>query len=395
MGYGFSLFKNPSDHCNLTLGAMARARIQAMREQQGQDLVVIDPSTRSDLPMLGPTQDTKSNSSDAGVGWVRLTGHTQPHNTHVSSRSSHYIFSTNFLRQASLAFANTRERIVDPSNGDVDFVTTPLSRNKLHTMSAITMMLQKQQLDILVTNAELPAWPNNMRQFYAARYRRGQLFILRTVIRSIIVNLRQDLGLEPSRYRDKRVVRLDHVMKSGPKEFLQDFRAAIHVGLGTRNPDRIKRYNSVEVVLVLWLCGLWIWTSPIPDSGSETIMKEDLPAITADWIAFVRANYGDESHIGKQWTSTPPSEEGISIAESCHLIVKAAVAKNPRTLFNCYEANVHRLLWCLRVVREESFMCPSLEGEIGEAGDELMLFLEHGKGHDQSIGGTTLAAMAG
>ncbi|KAL8711254.1 MAG: hypothetical protein Q9225_007157 [Loekoesia sp. 1 TL-2023] len=383
LGYGFGLFRNSSDHCNLALGAMAVARIQTILNRRRQDATVSGLPQQNDSSTLESTERTSRDPSLTGVGWVRLN-HYVHDSVETDLTRSVCLFSPKFLGQASLAFSNAREGLSGILTDDVDFATTPVSRNKLHTMSAITMTLQKQCIDIVTKNAKLPAWPKNERQVYAARYRRGQLLILRTVIQSIIANLRQLVGLDPSLPRNRCIVCLEHILKAGPKEFLQDFRAAMHAGLGTRNPQRIKRQNSVEAVFTLWLCGLWLWTLPGLSSEREVVARPELPTMTANWMAFVRATYGEESVIGRQWTGIAACEESNSLTGLCHHIVKAAVAKHPKSLYNCPEVNTHRLLWCLRVVREESFMCPDLEGDVEDENDELMLFLESGSNHAAS-----------
>ncbi|KAL8996968.1 MAG: hypothetical protein Q9188_006439 [Gyalolechia gomerana] len=390
MGYGFSLFKNPSDHCNLAFGSAAVARIEAILNQREPGAAVNDTPQATDRSNLRPSEDTSTDPSLVGVGWVRLIQSVQE-DSKTSSNSPTYIFSPNFLLQAFLAFSNARERINGFFTNDVDFSTTSVSRNKIHTMCAITMMLQKQQMDIIIANAGLPAWPENERQFHGARYRRGQLLILCNVIQSIITNLRRLVGLDPLWPRDRRIIRLEHILKAGPKEFLQDFRAALHAGLGTRKPEKIRRQNSVEAAFTLWLCGLWLWTSSALSSQRKQYSGFLLPDNIARWMTFIHVTYGEESGAGRQWVEIVASEEDGSLAESYYGIAKAAAARNPRSLYSCPEADIHRLLWCLRIIREESFMCPSLDGDVGDEGDELMLFLEDSVNHTEQVDLTTSA----
>ncbi|KAL9593129.1 MAG: hypothetical protein Q9179_006081 [Wetmoreana sp. 5 TL-2023] len=315
--------------------------------------------------------------SVTGVGWVRLAS-TVHNNADTMSNQPTHIFSPNFLEHASMAFSNAREQEDGYSGNDIELFATKLTRNKLHTVCAIAMILQKQYMEILVQNVGLPAWPKNPRQFYAARYRRGQILILHALIGSIMINLRRLIGLEPQGPREKRIVRLDHILKAGPKEFLLDFRAALHLGFGTRNAERIRQQKLVDSAFTLWLCGLWLLTSPAINARDQYLERPKLPARTADWISFIRDTYGEDSEVGRRWAAIPASEEGRSLAEGCHCIIRAAAARNPRSLFNCPEASFDRLLWCVRVILEESFMCPNLEGKIGEENDEVMLFLEDG-----------------
>ncbi|KAL9601940.1 MAG: hypothetical protein Q9219_002164 [cf. Caloplaca sp. 3 TL-2023] len=377
LGYGFSLFKNISDHCNLALGAAAVTRIKGLLNQREQDCIVQSSPQQDRLPIVQSQRNSDANRSLTGIGWVRLVK-TNRHDMVTDSTQSPYMFSPYFLGQAYLAFSNTRERMRPVLLGDVDFGTASGSRNQLHTMCAITMMLQKQRIEIIVANAGLPAFPQNERQFHAARYRRSQLFIFHTVIQSLLVELRRRAGLDPSYARDKRIMRLEHILKAGPKEFLQDFRALLHAGLGTRNPEKIRRQGGAEAAFTLWLYGLMLWTSPVHDSGSEMPARTGIPRQTARWITFVQETYGEESEIGNQWTSMKASQEGEFLADSCFHIVQAAATKNSQSLYGQSKADPDRLLWCLRVIREESFMCPGLQGATADENDELMLFLEDG-----------------
>ncbi|KAI4101632.1 MAG: hypothetical protein L6R37_004865 [Teloschistes peruensis] len=240
------------------------------------------------------------------------------------------------------------------------------------------MILQKQYLDILAKNVDLPAWPENARQFYAARYRRGQMLILQAVVESIVTNLQGLTGLDPDGSRDRRILRLDHVLKAGPREFLSDFRALLHVGLGTRNADRIQQQGSVDTVFTLWLCGLQLWTLATADTNDSLSVRAELPTRTAQWVSFVCKTYGQVSEIGRRWATMPASNEGESLVEGCLSMIQVATVKSPQSLYNHPAATSGLLLWCFRVILEESFMCPGLEGQAGEENDEIMLFLEQG-----------------
>lgn len=381
MGYGFSLFKNPSDHCNLAFGSVAVARIKVVLHQKESAAAVDLLSQANDCSNRTTSEDTSTNALPVGVGWVRLLHVVQGHSKPSSSPPT-YMFSPKFLEQASMAFSNARERFNGSFTDDIDFSTTSLSRSKLHTMCAITMMLQKQQTDIVIANSGLPAWPENERQFHAARYRRGQLLILRAVIQSIITNLRQLVGLDPLSPREKRIMRLEHILKAGPKEFLQDFRAALHAGIGTRSPEKIRQRNAVEASFTIWLYGLFLWTSSSLKSQCQRYSGLLLPDSIARWLAFIHETYRDDSGTSRQWAEATASEDEESLVTSCNGVIEAATAKNPQSLYSYPEADVHRLLWCLRVIREEGFMCPGLDGDAGDEGDELMLFLDDG---DSSI----------
>ncbi|KAL8687112.1 MAG: hypothetical protein Q9218_006624 [Villophora microphyllina] len=378
LGYGFSLFKNPSDHCNLALGPMAVARINEMNNHRQPDRVLQDSLQRIVPSSSKASKDDRLPSSVTGVGWVRLVHNFfdyADNDAVTGPRIPVHVFSPRFLEHASMAFSNAREHSCGYSSAEIELFAATTTRNKLHTASAIAMILQKQYIDILAKNADLPAWPDNPRQFYAARYRRGQILILQAVVESIVANLRGLVGLGSLRQRDKRILRLEHILKAGPKDFLSDFRALLHVGLGTRNADKIKRQESVDTVFTLWLCGLWLWTLPAVDTERQLSVRPSLPERMASWILFIRYTYGQDSDIGRHWTTTPAGEESETLVEACLRMINTAVAKNQRSFYNHSKATSDLLLWCLRVILEETFMCPGLEGQVGDENDETMLFL--------------------
>ncbi len=374
MGYGFSLFRNPSDHCNIALGAVAVASIRDISHRRN----FASPSkilSRAKGFSSKTTMDVPLDHSSSGIGWVRLVPSSRD-GSHPETENIHLVFPEGFLQQASIAFFNTREQLTGIPLRDAKICSTDLTRNRLHTLSAIALILQKQYSDLIANNVSLPPWPTNLRQFHAARYRRGQLYILRSASDSMVASLRRIAGLNPSSSRDKRIMRLEHVLKTPPKDLLCDFRAAIHHGLGTRDAEKLKRQDLAESAFVLWLCGLWLWSLPTLERGGQVPVRQNLPARTARWLAFVHANYGDGSEIGRRWSALPASEEGRLLTESHHCIVKAAAEKNPQSIYSHPEATEDRLLWCLRVIREESFVSPNLEGKVGDETDEIILFLE-------------------
>ena len=366
MGYGFSLFRNPSDHCNLALGSMAVARVAALCKQRIRGTASAGQAAEDDLFTRPIT----------GVGWVRLVGNG-PHHDETSAKQQTHCFSPTFLAHASMAFFNASEISSGYSKADIELFASDMTRSKLHTACAIAMILQKQYTDILAGNANLPHWPKNLRQFHAARYRRGQILILNAIIKTIITKLRAFMGLEQPWLRGKRVVRLDHILKAGPKDFLQEFRSVLHVGVGTRNVQRIRQQNLLDTAFTLWLCGLWLWTYSHEQEPSRR--RTALPTRTAKWLSFVCKTYGEESNIGRQWDRLSTSEEGKLLAGNCQGIVSAAVQKNPQSFYNSPEATFSRMLWCYRVILEESFMCPDLDGDgVDDGNDEIMLFLKDG-----------------
>lgn len=377
MGYGFSLFRNPSDHCNIALGPVAVARIEDVLGQRVSTSTSQKASRADEATTTKPATGGIVKIRSRGVGWVCLLP-TVPSCAAINRVQPSYNFSESFLEQASMAFFNARETMTEEPVVDANLCSSTLTRNKLHTICATAMIFEKQYMTIAENDCYLPPWPMNQRQLCAARYRRRQIFTLHEILRSIAADLRRLTGLDPTWPRDKRIMRLEHILKAGPKEFLTDFRAAMHIGLGTRDAAKIRRQSLSESAFTLWLCGLWLWTLPGSGSDDKPSERRPLPARTAAWVAFARATYDGDSSIGRRWSHLPTNEEGRLLAESYHSIVKAVATKYPQSVYNHSEATTARLLWCLRVIREESFMSPSLNGEVGDEADEIMLFLEDG-----------------
>lgn len=370
---------NPSDHCNIALGPVAVARIEQVLGQRAvsEKASGADGSVTTESAITESATSTTVNHRIAGVGWVRLLP-TIPSGADINMVQPLYVFSESFLEHASMAFFNARETMTEEPIADANLCSSPLTRNKLHTICATAMIFQKQYVAITENDYYLPPWPMNQRQLCAARYRRRQRTTLHTVSCSIVADLRRLTGLDRTWSRDKRIMRLEHILKAGPKEFLTDFRAALHVGLGTRDAVKIRQQRLSESAFTVWLCGLWLWTLPGSDSDGRPSGRPPLPARTAAWVDFARATYDEGSSIGSQWSHLPTSEEGRLLAQSYHSIIKAAAAKHQQSVYNHPEPTAARLLWCLRVIREESFMSPGLDGEAGDEDDELMLFLEDG-----------------
>ena len=273
------------------------------------------------------------------------------------------------------ALCNQREKKAGHPclQGQIDFANAELSRNVLRVLAAITMLLQRQLSNIVQQSANLPQWPNNVRQFHAARYRRGQIHILRTVNELLLGRLSGLVGFSEDSTRDFRVVRLDHILAESPPSLLTDFRAALNAGLGTRKATKIRERGWVECAFTLWICGVWLWGQTLSlESRSATGL--DLQSSIIQWLDFLHDVYQDASIT--EHVTAPANEDDVQLAESFLSVIEAAVQKNPRSLYSSSACTLSRLLWCLHVVREESVMCPSFEGKSGDEHDELVLFLE-------------------
>lgn len=312
-----------------------------------------------------------------------------------------YRFSPCFLEMCSIAFANSREIAKSDfcSSHSIEFTQIQVSRNKLHVMCAMTMMLQRQHVAITKHDGDLPPWPRNEKQFYAARYRRSQLRILHCVSESILGELKGMAGINSSKARDARVVRLEHILMESPAGLSTDYRAALNAGLGTRSAAKIRNNGWVQCAFTIWLCGLWLWNSKNLQRKLECSNSE-LPDKISRWLRFLRCAYGnppilefDESQSDrlKDGNEFEKSEFNLSIdstslarqrddktavVESYFAIIKAAVKKHPTSIFASPDVTVVFLMWCLDIIEAEGIMFPNLEGKIGDENDEFILFLE-------------------
>lgn len=404
MGYGFSIFRNPADRCNLAVSSEISSRsgpsIGWSAMSKGASTGPWDKAA-SAIPSL--TEQTL----DERIQWVQLVDENKDDGDGDNQTS--YEFSPPFLEELSGALSNEREILVPDLSlrSKVDFTGDVVTRNTLNVMCAVVMKLQRQSVAISSHNDSLPQWPLNEKQFHAARYRRSQLRILKSVIGCLLGNLRTLVGLNPPKERNLQLVRLEHILLESPKEFLTQLRACLNAGLGTRKATKIREKQWVECAFTLWMCGLWLWDLSglqrcDADSGS------DFDARISQWLHWVRRTYGDSPETDnlvtlhrKRKSSSPRrfgdsgpdswnindgivdlgvANEDFLIAESYLRVANAAVKKNKNSIYNHPQVTTRRLFWCMNIIRQEGFMCPNLEGDTGEEHDEFVLFLEVGRG---------------
>lgn len=325
----------------------------------------------------GASYPGQSDSAHQGIQWIRITRRSTKQN--VSNSQASCEFSPGFLSDMSIAFSNKRE--IAHSNFQlpcsVNFSSAQSSRNNFHVACAVTMILQRQQMAITKHDLNLPMWPQNERQFHAARYRRNQLQILNYGIDFLLSYLRELSELKKPVGGDVRTVRLEHILTDNSQEILTDFRAALNAGLGTRNAAKIRKNGWVECAFSLWLCGLWVHSRREGDSRLS-----DSTCRMLRWLNFLRRVYrftadfrSHERQFGMEG-DRDASEDIPLLCESFIAVVKAAVKKNPRTLYGDSAVTAARLAWCVNIIREEGIMCPNLDGKTGEDDDEYVLFLE-------------------
>lgn len=379
IGYGFSLADNPVDHC--VLGA---ARRSSNKKSVRATTVVSDSKHE-----LATDDNERQRDLEPIAQWVRLY-HIALDGQEESAKSAPYAFSPHFLHDTTVALSNRRENASDasPLSGLVNFADPALSHSKLKVMCTVTMLLQKQHLDIAQHNANIPRSPNNEKQLHAARYRQTQLHILRTVSGVLLDQLAGLAGLKTPECRDARVIRLEHTLTESPQPLLTDYRAVLNAGLGTRKPEKIKERGYAEHAFTLWVCGLWLWRSSLA-ACSDAKPMIGLPHGYLHWLKFVDDVYERKpSGEGTVSSMLPPEvspvshanrdKENLALGESLLSMVHAAVQKHPTSIYNHPKCTLDLISWFLDIIREESVMVPNLEGKSGEADDELLLFMEYG-----------------
>lgn len=374
MGYGFSLAENPADCCILAAARRSPA------ERPGHET-----STAGDNePVEALHSIDCTEEPDRSTQWIRLYNDRIDKN---GAAAGSYIFSSQILQQTAVALRNKRERAADKSClvDQVDFSHPELSRNKLKVMCAIMMLLQKQYSDIIRYNSSLPQWPENEKQFHAARYRQGQLQILRAVNAALLDHLAGFGGLKSPHLRNLQVVRLEHTLTETPQPLLTDYRAVLNAGLGTRNPEKLRKRSLTEYALILWLCGLWVLrtSTTVHSEGKQesSFSNGTLQSLRLIGDIYEETRCTKSTLNARQPTGNSPDiasdMESVRLVRSLLEMIRAAVNKHPDSLYNNAAVNQERLSWCLEIVREESVMAPSLEGKPGDANDELLLFLEY------------------
>ena len=391
MSYGFSLFRNPADVCRLAVPIESRHNL-GIREA---NLSVEDGSDGEDIAAL-----SQKGQAEQDLHWVRLIVNSA---CAKQQNQSAYEFSPHFLQKCSKMFANKREVATSCffSQASIDFFGGQLSRNTLHLLCAVIMILQKQQQAITQHNYKLPKWPESTKAFHAARYRRNQVHLLNVLTEHFLQLLHKLGGIKSFSGRNERLVRLEHILTQSPPGLMPDFRAALHAGLGTRNPAKIRSKGWVECAFTLWLCGLWLWritqNRGVDDSQDPIFISHIL-----SWLSFLERVYGcpdvikadeeikfqstkenEDMEMSPQarnpdFQAQQPATDDVSIAKSYLAVVEAALRKNPQSLYGSPNVTTARLVWCLNIIREEGMMAPNLDGKTGEEDDEFILFLENG-----------------
>lgn len=402
MGYGFSLPDNTSDHYSLGFSPAIAAYIRATKGRR------LAPKPSSHAVQSPSTRGTGSISPNLVRGTVRNGGQVleflEDFNVEeILEQNIHWVrllenksyeFSSQFLENFSIAVENPREaRMADDcSPSKTHLLDHGFSRNKLHVICAVIMILQKGQRAIRKHGKDLPEAPQNNKQVDAARYRDSQLRILDSVLESMCKLLKSVTTTNSSEASDPRVVRLEHILTELPKRMLKDLRGVLNAGMRTRDPRKIRERGGVDFAFTIWLCGLWIC------SQSDLNGEDEVDSRFLRWLHFLQQNYAapseesisqprSENHILEEraeWVDPVRSASGDAglnsavTARSYLDAVQAATEKRPQSVYNDGRITVRRVEWCLSIIKNEGVWCPNLDqGEDGEE-DDWVMFLELG-----------------
>ena len=378
MGYGFCLESNQADSFNLSYSPALSQHINTAKARH------------SDYRHTGRQKEGSSVKSEAlsspasGIGGeIQLSSDPRTEKTppkdvkFVMLGYDDYRFSPGFLADCSLALLNGRERnqCMTCTQHDCKFSSITLSRNKLHTLSSIMMILQEKRAGIRKHDKNLPPTPQNKNQEFASIYRSSQLNILEGVLACLSSTLQSIIQLKFE--EQPRIVHIQDILTSYPKSLKSHFREVVHAGVGTRDPNKVAKRRGVEFAFAVWLCGLRLLHHSRDLSSTESVLNR--------WIGFLCAHYGIQSTTEdtESWlariATASKAQEVMNTAGSYVKAIQAAVEKHPESLYNDeWALNRLNLTWCLVVAREERVRCPTVteSGILGEEDDEFVLVID-------------------
>ena len=379
MGYGFSLPDNPADHFSISFSPDIAAIIRTTREHRlGQK-----PTTQTST-----VEETNQVDEEYNIHWVR---------THENRLE----FSPSFLEEVSIAVENPREHRNANGSPSLDFnlLTSQLSRNKLHVLCAILMIMQKSYTAISKHTSDLPEYPQNARQADADRYRQGQIRILERVLEVSGQILSSLLTIETANSKDFRIARLEDILTDCSKQLQRDLRSVLNAGLKTRDPTKIRARGGTDFAFTVWLCGLTLYYQrDVPQSEKLRTPESTFDERCLLWLGFLRAAYPEEDPrpLGPAKYSSavceadratwfdpvrnPMSKEdnladpALTVASYMDAI-QVCVEKHPQSLYGNPELSIKHLTWCHNVIRNEGVWIPNLQEKDGD--DDWMLFVQY------------------
>ena len=379
MGYGFSLPKNPADHFTLGFSSAIAAYVDTVRQRRW---------LQSQAPVPGISDESRQETTEE----------TSIHCVSVRDRSPE--FSPNFLEDFSIAIENPRECRKNERmlQSGYDLFGPSLSRNTLHVLSAIFMILGRGYTAIRKHDCGMIESPNNSRQVDAARYRKTQLHILDLVLLALSKKLSSLLEKKFEDSKECKIVRLEDILTHSPKKLQMDFRSVLNAGVKTRDPAKIRQRGGTDFAFTVWLCGLLIYNrqdmgqlEPLDPSNSfneqcshwlkflqESYPEEESEILTAEvysatvleddraaWFDPVRNSTGG---VGSTADSTSTINSYLEAIQTC-------AKRHPQSLYNDVEVSPKRLAWCYNIIRNEGVWIPNVRDKEGD--DEWMLYLDH------------------
>ena len=387
MSYEFSLPNNQADHFSIAFSPAISSYIRSVRARRSALRCKTESGGNDHNGVNNEVLTIKNEKPLESVDITEIIEPTEREIHWVSTLKSDYEFSPRFLADFAIAVENHRERLkVDndpPDSGH--FWNTLLSRNKLHVVCAVFMILQKGQAAIEKHDGDLPQCPRSIREIDAARYRQNQLQILETVLISLSGKLKSYVGVNGfSDAESVRIIRLDQTLMCSPTRMLKDFRNILKAGVRSRDPEKIRQRGGADFAFTVWLCGL----RACLDVG-------DLEPRFVRWLHFLSKVYPENAQIkqsnesreidthnmdGTEWFDPIRNKEAegdLALVVASYLdAIRVAVAKNPQSLYNDPKITAERLQWCLNVVRVEGVWCPNLQDNWREEVDEWVLFLD-------------------
>ena len=369
MGFGFCLEDNQADSFNLSYAPALSRHIKAAKAR------------RSEFKSGGPVSEIQPPSTSLIEGHTVTPGDSNHDLAEdvkfVSFGDGDYSFCPGFLADCSLALQNKRERQQDLvcSLAITRFSNDTLSRNKLHTISSILMILQQKQMEIRQFDKGLPLTPKNQNQVYASIYRSSQLQILEGVLQALSSTMQ---SISQIRFGElQRIIRLMDVLNGTPRSLKRHLREVIHAGVRTREANKIIERGGVKFAFAMWLCGLRLVHSSGTLADRDTALSE--------WIGFLCGHYDhhaiDECIRDVKDRNAPVSkaEEIAATVRSYTNAIQIAAQRHQDSIYNCeWARNPANLTWCLVVIREEGVRCPTVteSGILGEDKDEFVVVID-------------------
>ncbi|KAI9879563.1 MAG: hypothetical protein M1830_008097 [Pleopsidium flavum] len=375
MGYGFSVRSNPRDSYLLRIGIHQDGPLDMVRRRQreihGKSYPLMEAEERDVYTLYSPFRS-----------YCKGYEHRIP---------EFRAFPPAMLDDVSILVANQRE--LDTIGFSDErfwlFGNGTFSRNDFSVMSHLLRILRLRRNRITCHDSELPPWPQNERQFYAARYRRGQLQILNDIIKSLEQGLNNALSATLDGLPGK-LLDLRQIIYRFPDPLCSLFQAGLDAAFGTHKPSLLKKKGWEDAVFTLWICVLWIMQKVhgevIPD-------RQGLDKRLVIWIDFLSEHYGDEKlpieYVAAMLNEDSPDHENndvdeenqkrlIRYSEEITQIIQHAARQDPKCIFNHRSWSGDLVRWGFRVLNAESVNVPPRD-EDSDSGDRLALFLENRK----------------